>query len=94
MPKNVCFCVYDCAGKDIANTDSKYTKSIKNEHETGKVKQGQARDSKVKVLLRKSTLVLLLCKFVTNGPWIIFEKMAEMVPVLSVCTLLALIKVY
>ena len=53
MPKNACFCVYDCAGKDIAKTDSKHTKSIKNEHETEKVNQGQARDSKVKVLLKK-----------------------------------------
>ena len=42
MPKNTCFCVYDCAGKDVTQTDSNYTKMIKNEHETGKVKQGQS----------------------------------------------------
>ena len=55
------------------------------------VKQGQARDSKVKAQFIKSTLVLLSFIIGSFSPWIIFMKLAEEALALSFLTLMVLV---
>ena len=88
MPKNACFCVYDCARKDIAKTDSKHTKSIKTSTRRKKSNKVRLGIQKSKLKFRKSTEALLLFKKVKISPWIIFMKLAEKALALSFPTLM------
>ena len=79
MSKIVCFCVYECAGMDISKTDSKHTKSIKNEHEMGKESKGHAwirevkwSKSKAHIILKKSS------KFQNWQDWSLEESLRKL----------------
>ena len=72
MPKIFYFCVYECAGTDISQTDEKQRKPDKNEHENGKCQKPEPGKSNSQSQSSNSQN-LGDSENVRKSPWIKFE---------------------